>query len=202
MAKMDVLQEVKTRIKDLKENKRVQLEKIGEMQREARDKIENAEIAMKQATEIMDVDAYEEAKQAKHKAQTALDMYNGRFGQIKQQEYISETESDAVIDSLLKYEEQIDTVFKQDLSEQLSHLNSLYTKYDNAIQDIEETLNIWQRDIHANYQSRGLTTWTDPETGESTTRSPKPIPVHHMPYRGCKEAESLWTYLKKATPVS
>ena len=107
MAKQTVLDEVKNRMKEMQDSKAAQLETIRQKQAEARSQIEAAALAMKQATEEMNVDSYEEAKNRKRKAQTALDMYNGRYEQIKQQEYISEAESDSVVDSLLEYEKQL-----------------------------------------------------------------------------------------------
>ena len=125
MAKQTVLQEVKDRMKELQDSKAAQLAEISQKQDEARSKIEAAALAMKQATEEMNVDRYEEAKHAKSKAQTALDMYNGRYNQIKQQEYISEADSDKVVDSLLAYEGTLAEDFKAAVAEHLKALAGL-----------------------------------------------------------------------------
>lgn len=197
MAKQDVLQEVKNRMKEMQDNKATELNAIYQKKAEAQTQKEAADLALKEATESMDLDAYEEAKQAKRKAQTAIDMYSGRYNQIKQQEYISEAESDKVIDSLLVYEEQAAETFKKDLAEQLKQINKIYADYKNTVRETEETIDAWQRDIHANYNSRGASSWVDPETGETTGRSSTPIPVHRLPYTGCTEAAQLGEYLGK-----
>lgn len=197
MAKQTVLDEVKNRMKEMQDSKAAQLETIRQKQAEARSQIEAAALAMKQATEEMNVDSYEEAKNRKRKAQTALDMYNGRYEQIKQQEYISEAESDSVVDSLLEYEKTLAEDFKAAAAVHLKKLAELLKDYKAAVQDTESTLTSWQRDIHANYNSRGLSSRVDPLTGQNTYRMERPIPVHSMPYTGCAEAGRMGEYLKK-----
>ena len=201
MTKQNILQEVKNRMKALQDNKAAQLETIRKKQDEARTQIEAAALGMKQATEEMNVDAYEEAKGKKRKAQTALDMYSGRYEQIRKQEYISEAESDSVVDSLLEYENGLATDFKKALTAHLKQLAKLHKEYVAAVKDTEGVLTAWQQDIHANYRSRGSMTREDPITGERTDRFDTPVPVHRMTYDGCIEAHQLGNYLEKAAPL-
>lgn len=198
MEKQNILQNVQRRMKEMQDNKTAQLVTIRQKQQEARSKIEVADLGMKQATEEMNIDAYEKAKNAKHKAQTALEMYNERYSQIKQQEYISEAESDSVIDSLLEYEKILAEDLKTAAAEPLKALSKLHEEYMAAVNDTEKTLTAWQRDIHANYSTRGLTTRIDPLTGNKTDRSETPIPVHAQRYEGCREAIQMGNYLEKA----
>ena len=197
MAKQTTLEEVRASMKDMLGTKSADLYTIAKMQQETRTKIEAAELAMKKATEVMDVDAYEEARQAKYKAQTALDMYNGRYEQIKTREYISEEESDKVIRSLLDYEKTLAEGFKFAAAEPLKKLADLYHSYKKEVAETERTLTDWQRDIHANYLSE-VTLYVDPVTGQKTHRSPRPILVRQTPYYGCDESKDLGEYLKKA----
>lgn len=192
-----VLEEVKARMKELHVQKLTDLEAISKMQEEARSKIEAAVMAMKKATEEMDVDAYEEAKTAKRKANTALEMYKGRYEQISKRKLITEAESDQVIDSLLKYEENETEKFKALLSTHLKALDELLSGYKEIIRDTEFVIVTWNREIHANYRSRGRTTYVDELTGEPTDRSPRPIPVHPIEYGGCDESFMLSTFLDK-----
>lgn len=197
MAKKTALEEVRERMKEMMGTKSADLYKIAKMRQEAGEKIKNAEQAMKQATEAMDVDAYEEARQTRNKAQTALEMYNGRYEQIRTQEYISEEESDKVISSLLGYEQTLKEGFKFAAAEPLKKLSELLKAYRSEVAETERVLTSWQRDIHASYRS-DITTYTDPVTGERTNRSPKPVPVHPVQYFGCTEARQLDEYLKTA----
>lgn len=201
MEKQTVLQEVKGRMKEMQDRKAADLEKIAEKQDEARTQIEAARLAMSDATEAMDVDAYEEARQKRRKAQTALDMYTGRYNQIKQQEYISEAESDKVIDSLLAYEDALAADFKAAAADPLKKLAELHKAYRDEVRETEQALTEWQQNIHANYNTRGGTTFYDEFTGKHTSRSRKPVPVHAVPYEGCKEAAQLGDYLNKAAAL-
>ena len=198
MAKQTVLQEVKARMQEMQDKKAAELQAIHEKQTEAQTQKEAAELALKEATERMDLDAYEEAKTARRKAQTAIDMYGGRYKQISQQEYISEEESDKVIDGLLDYEATLAADFKAAVAEPLKQLAAILTGYQNEVADTERTISAWGANIHANYNTRGTTTFTDPATGQPTHRSANPVPVHRMGYNGCSEAAQLKDYLEKA----
>jgi hypothetical protein len=194
----NVLQEVKAKMKELRETKQAELDKIHRMTEDALNKIEAAGLAMKKATEEMNEEDYAAAKEAKQKATTAKEMYDKRYKQIAAQEYISEEESDKIIDSLLAFENQLAADFKKDLAEELKKLKALYKGYADTVQDTENTIRSWEQSIHRNYNSRGASYWTNPDTGETTTRSATPIPVHRLPYTGCNEAHQLKEYIDKA----
>ena len=198
MAKKNKAQEVQQRIKEMTEKKQTELAQINDKRSEAQVKKEAAELAIKQATEIMDLEAFEAAKQEKHKAQTAIDMYDGRYKQISQQEYISEAESDRVIDGLLDYEAQLEQDFIADLKEPLNKLRSILAAYFDAVRETEITIRTWETTIHANYSTRGAASRVDPNTGERTDRMEQPVPVHSLPFSGCAEAHILEIYLDKA----
>lgn len=197
MAKQTTLQEVKTRMQEMKAAKAAELDEIQQKKLDAQTAKEAAELAIKDATERMDLDDFEKAKQARRRAQSAIDMYAGRYKQIAAQEYISEEDSDKVIDSLLAYEDTLTADFKEALAGHLKTLEGLLEGYRGAIADTENIMTLWQQDIHANYNTRGAGSYTDPLTGMTTTRSPRPVPVHRMPFTGCSEAGRLGEYLQK-----
>lgn len=192
MAKKNKAQEVQARIAEMVEKKKADLAAISNKQAEARTQLEAAELAIKDATETMDLDAYEKATADKRKAQTALDMYGGRYTQIQKQEYISEPESDKVIDELLAYEGQLAEDFKQAVVNPLKELAALHDEYSNRVHEAEDTIRKWTADIHANYRVQGTT------YANGTNRSDSPKPVRMTPYFGCSEAQTLGTYLQKA----
>ncbi len=197
--KKNVLDEVKARMKEIKEAKAAQLETIYKKQAEAYKQIEDAEAAMKRAAEEMDVDSYEEAKTKKHKAKTALDMYDNRYNQIKQQDYMSEDESNEVIRSLLDCEKQLEEDFRQTLGEQKKTLEQLLKDYREDVEEVEQILSSWHAEIRRNYIDwDGITSYFDPVTKQTTNRSPDPIPIHRVTYRGCSEADMLREWLSKA----
>lgn len=192
MAKRNVTKEVQEQITEMVNKKAADLDAIRKKQTEVRTHLEAAELAIKDATESMDLDAYEKATAARNKAKTALDMYGGRYLQIQKQEYISEKESDKVIDSLKAYEEELAEDFKKDLVPLLKKLAVLHEAYIQAVEDTEQTMRDWTAKIHANYRAEG-TVYAD-----GTNRNDKPQPVRRIPFTGCGEAEQLGTYLRKA----
>ena len=193
MAKQTVLQDVKARMQKMQDTKAAELQAIYEKKAAAETQREEAEAALKDATERMDLEAYEEAKQAKRKAQTAIDMYGGRYKQISQQEYISEAESDSVLDSLEAYEGELAAGLKKAMAEPLKQLAQLLRDYQNEVADVERTIKAWEAGIHANYRSKGTI-----YAATGTNRNTAPVAFHTMPYTGCSEAEQLKTYLEKA----
>lgn len=196
MAKQTVVEEVKARMQEMQQKKAGELETVRQRQQEAQTQKEAAELALREATDSMDLDAYEEAKTAKRKAQTAIDMYTGKYNQISKQEYISEAESDKVIDSLLAYEDELAAGFKAALTEKLQDLEQLHREYSDTVRDAEQTILTWTTTIHSNHRSRGLTRYAD-----GTDRSPKPIPVRNVAYAGCEEAKQLQEYLTRASKL-
>ena len=201
MAKKNTTQEVNERIKELTGTKEKQLAEIRKKQGEARTKIEAAGLAIKEATERMDLEAYEKAREDRRKAQAALDMYSGRYDQISKREYISEKDSDSVINSLLEYEDMLATDFKKAIVEPLKKLAELHKEYTEGIRETEGTIRKWETTIHPNYSTRGATKYKDPATGQYTDRSSTPVPVHRLPFTGCNEAAQLGLYLEKAAPL-
>ncbi len=195
MAKQTVLEEVKARMQKLKAKKAEDLEEIRRRQTDARTEKEAAELAMRKAAEEMSVDAYEVAKTAKTRAETALDMYRARYEQIQKQEYVSEEDSDSTIKSLLAYEGQLDADFMAAAAEHVKALAELRKNYMDALADTEWTLTDWQQEIHANYRSFTGVMFPDGNGGH-TNRSPKPIPVRVRQYTGCMESNKLGEYLK------
>lgn len=191
-----VLQEVQERIRNMKNTKEMDLEHIRQKQEEARAQLEAAETTKRNATERMDLESFEAAENDIRKYQTAIEMYDGRLAQLIRQEYVTEEESDRVIKSLLDYEIQIGEDFKAALVEPLRALALLHAAYEKEVSDTESTIREWTRDIHANYRNAGT---IYKETG--TDRSPVPVPVHIIPFKGCAEASRLAVYLEKETAL-
>lgn len=198
MSKKNVAQETQKRIVELQEQKAAELEKIDNKLKELQTKKENLEESIEKATEQMNLKLYKAAEQELKETNTAINMYSGRYKQIKEQKYISESESDKVINNLLSYEKELDQDFINEIKEPLNELKQILANYFGAVQETEKTIRRWERQIHANYSTRGATIWTDPVTGKRTDRSDKPVFVHNPQYEGCSAAHILKEYLNKA----
>lgn len=198
---MNTTESVKKRISEMKAARAAELEKIEAKRKESQELIKAAEKDMQKAAELTDGETFNAAYKAKEKAITALEMYTLRRDQIARAEYISEEESDSVIDSLLEYEKTLDNEFLTAAAAQIRELSKLYEYYADQISETEKTLREWQQDIHANYRTRGVTTWKDPETGERTDRSNKPVLIRIHPYKGCKESAKIREFLENMQPL-
>ncbi len=196
---MSILDEVKTRMKEMQEKKASELARLADLTDQAWRKSAIAEGLMREAAEAMNVENYERAKRQKESAQVALEMYKAKYDQIAAQEYITEVESNKVIRSLLDYEKQLEEDFQQKLGEQKEALEQLLTGYRDEVAEVEKILTIWPNEIRKNYIDwEGVTTYYDPVTKKSSNRSPNPIPIRKIAYTGGSAADKLQEYLLKA----
>lgn len=152
-----------------------------------------AEKAMYDATARLNVDDFETAKAAKQKAEAAIEMYTGRLTQIQKQEYITEAESDQVIDSLLQYENELAIRLEHDLSAVVKRMAELNGKYREEIQAVEMTIVTWTSEIHSNHRNFTGTTYYDPERETRTSRRPgnEPMPIRIAPFLGSPLSDQI-----------
>lgn len=191
-----ILEEINEQMQALLDTKAAALKEIEEKITEARQELADAEEELKAATEEMNLKSYQKAEKQKADAQSKINMYSGRYKQIAGREYITEEESDKVIDKLLNYEKEIAANFKAEYCKKLQELKSFYNDYITEVRETEKTINKWGASIKPNFNTRGRTTWTDPATGLQTTRSKTPVPVHNLPYEGSEESKQLAKFLQ------
>ncbi len=165
---------VKEKIKELKDKKKAQLDEIQRKINEESATATAAAAAMDAATDALDVDAYEAAKAAQLRAQTALDMCAARRNKIQAQKMITEKESDVIINSLVEYERKIADEFQATASGLLEKLRSALEEYEKDLADAEGTLGTWTSEIHANYIAT-MTTYAD-----GSHRAPQPVRVSRI----------------------
>ena len=173
---MTTLQEVKQQIKEIMKKKHDDFAKAQEMFDAAKSALEKASEAKEKATAEMDLETFHTATADAEKAQAELEMYEGKLKQLEQQKYITEAESDAVIDSLLDYEKKIMTDFETAVASVYEDLDKLLTNYKHEIKEIEATLHYWEKHIHANYLLYGNRR-IDKETGRRLGRKDRPQPI-------------------------
>ena len=193
MAKKDTLTAVKEKMQGLLDMRAADLEKIEQTKAAALHRIQAAKAAIEEATTAMNADAYTKAKEEIRQAEALRDMCDARAGQLKRQEYITESERDEVIESLLQYEKELTAALHAKITPMLQELETVNNIYRGTIYDIERTIEKWCADIHANYRQVGyIRTLPD---GTTTNRHEKPWPVHMMKYSGSTESNRLHEYL-------
>ena len=194
MSKQTVTEQVIARMKELRDQRSAELESIQAKQTEAQERLDAAEIAIHDATANTDLDGYKKAIAEKADAQVAIDMYAERYKQIRRQEYVSNEESDQVIDDLLKHEDQLTCDFEAAIAAPISELKRLSAEYQENIRNAEWTIVDWTRDIHKNYKDR-FGGHIYKETGSNI--SPSPIPVRQKIYEGCEASKKIDTWIRE-----
>lgn len=194
---MTTLEKVKAKMQELMDKKEKELQDIRQMQAETNAAIAVAEKQMQSAAEKLDNDGFVQAKRERQAAADKLEMLNRREAQLVTREFLTEGESDAVIDSLLEYEGELEAEFKKAVEVHLEGLRGLREKYLEAVEDTEKTISTWTNEIHRNYDTRGSVHFTDAETGRQTTRSATPVAVHPLGFHGCHAAELVGDFLQR-----
>lgn len=182
--------EVSARIEKLLNDKAQELATIKAELSEAQERRSNAAADMQKAMEATDIKAYERAKLAKQAEESAIEMYSARYKQLEEKEFMTEAESDKVINSILDYEKQLDAEFMKLIARPADKIRDLLAEYRARINEAEHTISNWTHSIHANYISK-TTTYAD-----GSNRSPRPQPVRVFSYDGCALAHNAKKFLE------
>lgn len=187
----NVAQDVQKRIVSLEKGKASELLAIQLKIDESKKSAVAAQRAMATATAATDLKGYQKAKAENGDALDALEMYQKRYTQLKENDFVTERESDSVIDSLLKYEEDLSAEYRENVLEPLTDLKAIHDAYEAAIKETEDVIRAWTNRIHANYRSETAT------YADGSNRSKTPVPVRNTPYFGCKESLTIGNFLQK-----
>ena len=195
MSKTEYLKTVKDKIKEIEAMKAKDQATVKTELVKARELIDAAENEIQIAVAKMNADAYQDAQDKKRKAETLYKMHSDRNDQITNKLYISESESDGIIEGLLDYEEQLAADFRVAAKDLIGKLSELCDSYSAAVSDTENTIHKWESDIHPYYKSP----WSSrllPD-GTRTDRMEEPCPVHRIPYRGCSEFLTIDEFIRQ-----
>ena len=187
----DVIKETREKIDQLVKARGDSIIEAAVRVEEARADVVKAEKAMEAAMMNMDAPAYEKARTQREKAESRLEMYLKRQEQLDTLEYISEAESDAVIDSLLAYEKELEAAFSEKIAGPIAELREIYEEHSAKVKEAEDLIREWTASVHLNYRLPGV------KYADGSRRSPAPVPVRLSPYFGGREAQLLAGYLEK-----
>lgn len=165
------VEEIKATMRQLIDKKAGDLSKITAELEAARGRKRKAETALHSATEATDADAYKKAKAEADEAATIIEMYAARYSQLQNKEFMSEEESDRVIDSLIEYQNDRAAAFMEAIKGPLAQLEAIYKEYAQDYEDAVKTVNAWTANIHANYRTPYIT------YADGSHRSDRPAPV-------------------------
>ncbi len=169
---------------------------------EAETRLQEASVAVQEAqrrsddmTAVMDLAGFEAAQDELKKAILAEQMYRGKLTQLEKKKYITEEESNAVIDALLAYEDELGQAFEDTLRTKLMELKTALDAYKTEIRNTETTIDEWTGNVFPNYRSKS-STYTGPD-GQRTNRASSPQPVHPLPYTGNSASQKVHEFLTK-----
>lgn len=188
--KETVLTEVRKKMEDLLETRHKELAEIHDKVSSLSEEAQELKQAMEEATVKMDIEVYTTASSRLHQVEAGIEMYEKRKKQITGMELISEAKSDAVIDQILEYENEIRQKFEQDTKDLLARLSECKTAYDADWREAEALLSDWTMTIHRNYRSFSTI------YPNGTNRADKPVPIRTAPYNGGKTTVLVGQFLK------
>ena len=186
-------------IEDLSEKKRKTFSDIEQRIKEEAEREAAAMQAASKATESLDTKAFHDAQVILSDIAERKQMLNNRASQLASYKIVSEEESDAVIDSLKEYVEDLSAEFRAAADNHVEALLSLYEDYKSAVDEASRAINGWTSQIHPNYRSMTASRFLD---GKHTNRMEAPVPV----YPGystpvCSEALNIRDFLKAMNKI-
>ena len=147
------------------------------------------EAALQCAIETTNQKNFDSAKSQIAAAESAIEMYSARREQLINKAFISEEESDKVIDSLLAYKTERDGEFIAAISAELSTISKLVSEYDSAYKAMTNTVRDWESQIHANYRNPIVSY----PAGVTPQRKPVPVSIPNK----CTAANITAEYLNR-----
>ncbi len=149
---------------------------------------------IKEAVREADPVKYADATNKKRMAKSSIEMYQERLKLLESDGFgfISEKESDQVIDSLLEYADKLDNDFRNAINEELPKLEKLLKKYREDVFKNEQALHNWQHNIYANYRlMKGTIKYSEDGTRVFRNEKPREIRALGAYYTGCGESNEV-----------
>lgn len=189
--------EITKRIEAMQEKKQNELNTVRAKQEKAEEDLRTIRQTIKKAAGALDIDAYEAAKKDLNKTMLTVEMCKDKSVELQKQEYISEAESDAVIDELLGYEEKLENEFLEAITVPLQELRDLLKDYKAAVREAENVIVRWCTEIHSNYRSISST-----YKMRGSQKRDHAAPVRYVPFDGCGKAIRLEHYFDKENKLA
>lgn len=190
----NMAKEILDRIDAMLADRAAEVEAIKAKLAENEAKLEKLREEQHSAMEKTDAAAYRKAKDAIGDAEAAVEMYSKRLDQIWTKEFLTEEDSDAVINGLLKFEDDLAVEYEKAIKVPIERLQKLHDDYIETVNQTEEAFRRWTSEIHSYHHVRG-TTYSD-----GTDRSEAPVPVRRTPYKGCAVSARVGKFLDMVYP--
>lgn len=190
----NMAKEILDRIDTMLADRTAEIEAIKAKLAESEADVNKLKKQQRDAMERTDAAAYRKAKDAVAEAEAVREMYLERLDQIQTKEYITEEDSDAVINGLLAFEDDLADEYEKAIKVPIERLQKLHDEYIETVEQTEDALRRWTNEIHSYHHVEG-TVFSD-----GTDRSAAPVPVHRMPYTGCDVSARVGRFLQNVYP--
>lgn len=183
--------EVTKQVKSILEDKTNKLKVINDKINDISIELSEKKKALSDAMDNMNENEFKKVSGKITELENMLMMYQTKKEQLQSNEFISEHESDAVIDKLLALQEENAQDYAREIEPYLRTVLEISQRYWKDVLDIESLITLWSNQVHENYNSRGKV------VVNGSTRLPYTTPVRTTPYMGCKEFNIIDDTLKK-----
>lgn len=188
----DQVEEIREKLANLKEKKISDKQNIERRITEERLRVQISQDNLDKAIREMDEKNYKKYKAETADARDNLELYEARYKQIGNIEYVTEAESDEVFNILLKYEDELEADFEEKFGVVLQELKKIYEPYFEEAYATEELLREWEHDIKRNFRHLRK----DENGNYYGNRENYPIAVHNMAFTGADRANKLRDFVE------
>lgn len=147
---MSKAKETMTRINDILEERKSQLDKLEELKEAEEKAVKTANDKMEAATTAGDLKAYQAAKAERRDALDAKEMHSKRYEALTKKPLITREEYNKLCDEVLEECATLDNQALKELAELAEKMHTIGKKLNIAIVEANETLTKLQKDIYKN----------------------------------------------------
>lgn len=142
-----LINDIKTRIESLVEQRRSEIKNVETAILTAKEGISKASKEMDDATFTMNKGAYIKAKEKSDEHAVSLEMFERRLEQIRGSELIAESESVAVDESIVKAQDELRDETKEKVRGILDELFKVYADYRDEINALDSVRLEWRERV-------------------------------------------------------
>ena len=187
----DIIKETREKMHRLADKRNEQIRFLTSEIDKARKEKDAAKQALEKAFESMDPAAISPAKTRLSAAEEILDLCETRRNRFSSEFLISESESDAIIDRILAYEQDLCLEYDTEISPILAQLSAITKAHQEKIREAESVISAWNQNVHPNFRSFTGTIYPN-----GTNRGEEAQPVHRFAYVGSESGKKVSTFLR------
>lgn len=145
---MQIIQDTKTRIASILENRETELKDIESKLAKAKESEQKASETMQAATNNSDVKAYSKAKATRNESRDAIEMYSNRLETLKSKELITKKEYEETVSEILENQSKSVKDAEKEINKLLEKLLTMGLNLSKEVSETNKVLTDWQTKIY------------------------------------------------------